>query len=63
MYNIIRFYQDSSRTRRVIDRGLTLEEAQAHCNDSETSSDTCTSSAKRAQTKRVGEWFDGYGKE
>ena len=59
-YQIIRMYEDSGRSRRVIDSGLTLEEAQSHCRDPETSSSTCTSSQKRAYTRKVGRWFDGY---
>jgi hypothetical protein len=39
MYRIVRRYFHSDRCRpRVIRRGLTLEEAQAHCRDIETSS-------------------------
>ncbi len=56
MYKVIRFYNDD-RPRRTIENGLTLEEAQAHCQDPETSSSTC-SARKR---KRIGgQWFDGY---
>jgi len=58
-YKIVRHYQNSYR-KRTIDTGLTLEEAQAHCRDKETSSRTCTSTAGRARTKRHGAWFDGY---
>ena len=58
MYKIVRMYQRGGR--RVIERGLTLKEAQAHCNDPETSSSTCASSAGRARTRRLGPWFDGY---
>jgi hypothetical protein len=47
MYKIIRFYRDSYKTR-VIKRGLTLEQAQAHC--------------RRDDTHGEG-WFDGYTKE
>lgn len=61
-YKIVRSYQNSYR-RRVIECGLTLEEAQAHCKDSEASSNTCTSSAKKAITRRNGPWFDGYDEE
>ncbi len=60
VYNIIRFYREASIRRRVIDTGLTLAEAQAHCNNPETSSSTCTSRVGKARTRRVGAWFDGY---
>ena len=59
-YKIVTMFFDRSRRSRVIKRGLTLEEAQAHCSDPETSSSTCTSSAKKSYTKKVGPWFDGY---
>ncbi len=60
MYRIVRHYFKGNRTKRVIDSGLTLEEAQAHCNDSETSSSTCLTAERRRYTARVGQWFDGY---
>jgi hypothetical protein len=63
MYKIIRFYFDDNRKNRVIERGLTLEQAQAHCNDKETSSSTCTKPDALARTKAYGPWFDGYEKE
>jgi hypothetical protein len=52
-------YRDSYE-KRTIKTGLTLEEAQAHCRDPETSSSTCTSYAGRKRTERKGPWFDGY---
>lgn len=61
-YAIVRFYLEGSR-RRVIHRDLTLEEAQAHCNDPETSSSTCRKAANRARTRARGPWFDGYRKQ
>lgn len=45
-YKIIRFKQDGDD--EVIERGLSLEEAQAHC--------------KRDDTHGPG-WFDGYDEE
>lgn len=60
MYKIIRFYRDGNRRRRTIKRGLTLEEAQAHCSSSETSSSTATTTTAKARTRRLGPWFDGY---
>jgi hypothetical protein len=47
-YEIRRFYQENEKPYKVIETGLTLEQAQAHCN--------------REDTKGDG-WFDGYAKE
>ena len=60
MYRIVRFYESANIRRRIIDTGLTLEQAKAHCSDPETSSSTCTKAAGKARTKRRGRWFDGY---
>lgn len=48
-YKIIRFYQERHKQSRVIKRGLTLEQAQAHCND--------------PATEKAGQWFDGFQSE
>jgi hypothetical protein len=61
-YRIIRFFRDSRR-KYTVKYGLTLEEAQAHCKDPETSSSTCTSASGRRRTRRSGPWFDGYTKQ
>ena len=47
-YSIIRYYSDSKHPdhKKVIDTGLTLDEAQKHCND--------------PLTHEKGVWFDGY---
>ena len=60
-YAIVRSYFRG--VKRTIARGLTLEEAQAHCRNPETSSRTATSSAARARTRKMGPWFDGYTEE
>lgn len=57
-YRIVRMYMH--RPRRVLKSGLTLDEAQAHCRDPETSSSTCTTAAARRRTARLGPWYDGY---
>ena len=58
MYKIVRsFYKGG---KRVIETGLTLEEAQAHCQDPQTSSRTATSAKARRYTAAHGPWFDGY---
>ena len=59
-YNVVRFYRNAAIRRRIIAERLTLTEAEAHCNDPETSSSTATGKAARARTRRVGAWFDGY---
>lgn len=60
-YKIVRMYQRGGR--RTIETGLTLEQAQEHCSDPETSSRTATRSKAKARTRRMGPWFDGYEKE
>ena len=51
-YMIIRFYDDPYKPYQIIKRGLTLEQAKAHCNDPKTSTNG---------TKPFGQnWFDGF---
>jgi hypothetical protein len=61
-YKVIRFFRDSDK-RRVVRTGLTLEEAQAHCGDPETSSSTCSSAEGVLRTRLSGPWFDGWTEE
>jgi len=58
LFKIVRIYQNGKK--RVIDTGLTLEQAQAHCQDSQTSSRTCTNATGRKRTRLHGPWFDTY---
>jgi hypothetical protein len=60
-YKIVRMYQRGGK--RTISKGLTLEQAQAHCHDPETSSRTCKKAANVRRTKTKGPWFDGYEQE
>lgn len=62
-YKIVRCYRDAGIRQRTMRTGLTLEQAQAHCNDPETSSRTATGKAANATTRRVGDWFDSYTEE
>ncbi len=62
-YKIVRMYFNRNVPRRTIKRGLTLEQAQEHCRDPETSSTTCTRYHGRKRTERLGSWFDGYTEE
>lgn len=59
-FKIVRMYQDSRCANETLVKGLTLEQAQAHCNDPETSWKTATSDAARERTRQCGPWFDGY---
>jgi hypothetical protein len=62
MYAIVRHYMNASRMghRRIIKKGLTLEEARKWCNNPETNSRTCSSAKGKRRTQRYGPWFDGY---
>ena len=59
MYKVIRHFYNSNR-KLTVKTGLTLEQAQAHCNDPRTSSTTATDKNGRERTKRYGRWFDCY---
>ena len=49
-YKIIRFYAPHlEQSNRVIRRGLTLQAAQSWC--------------RSPDTRKAGEWFDGYDEE
>mgnify|MGYP005831877715 CR=1 FL=1 len=61
-YTITRLFRDSPR-RTVVKKGLSLEQAQAHCSDPETSSSTCEGERAKKYTKRHGDWFDAYEEE
>lgn len=62
-YKIVRFYQDDNVPRETITTGLTREQAQAHCKDPESSSNTATGEHAAARTKQSGAWFDGFEEE
>lgn len=60
-YKIVRnFFNKKSET---IKTGLTLEEAQNHCNSEETSSTTCSLQENKKITEMHGPWFDCFYKE
>lgn len=62
-YKVVRVYKDGNKRIITIHKGLTLQEAQEHCSDKETSWETCTTSAGRRRTKLYGPWFDMYTRE
>lgn len=61
-YKILRSFE-KQEVMPMVKRGLTLEQARAHCKDPETSSRTCTSAEGLLRTERHGPWFDGYEEE
>lgn len=60
-YMILRFHQYGDRT--ILQTGLSLDEAKAHCKDPETSSRTATGRDAVHYTRKYGPWFDGYEEE
>lgn len=63
-YRTVRYYQKRPHmSREVLTEGLTLEQAQAHCSNPETSSTTCKQENATCRTMLHGPWFDGYEKE
>ena len=56
-YKIIRFFKAPGTPAEDVPgkTGLTLEEAQAHCQSPDSSSWTC-----KTPEGEQGEWFDGY---
>lgn len=69
-YEIVRYYENINRKSRVIQRGLSLEQARAWCNDPETSSMTAKApkgcGGNTAKIDRWHDaqkhWFDGFRK-
>lgn len=62
-YKVVRRYFNHPGKKYTVARGLSLEQAQAWCQDPETSSSTCKKPHNRARTRRMGPWFDGYTEE
>jgi len=58
-YKIVRFFRDD-HAAQIIEKGLTLAEAKAHCKNPETSSSTAKSAEAKQYTRDYGPWFDGY---
>lgn len=62
-YCIVRMFAHRPAQRRGLPSGLTLEQAQAHCQDINTSSKTAWTTSAIKRTARYGPWFDGYEQE
>lgn len=62
-YKIVRNYLRDEYDSQVIQTGLSLVEARAHCKNPETSSRTCKQKENVERTQRYGAWFDSYTDE
>lgn len=62
-YRITRFYFNDDYVTEIVDKGLSLEQAQAHCNDPQSDSSSATDAEGVARTEERGPWFDGYTRE
>jgi hypothetical protein len=62
-YKVQRLYFRRPGVKRTLKTGLTLNQAQAHCSDPETSSSTCILAKNRRHTEQYGPWFDSYTEE
>ena len=62
-YKTVRMFFLDRYPDEVTRTGLTLEEAQEHCRDPETSSRTCASEAGLLRTISRSKWFEGYEEE
>ena len=62
-YRIVRMFFNDDVPTKTIKTGLTLERAQSHCRDKETSSSTCEGITGMECTWENGPWFDGYEEE
>lgn len=63
-YKLFRFFVlDIGPKRRTLRRGLTLREAQRHCQNPESSSLTCKLPRNVKRTKERGPWIDMFTKE
>ena len=60
-YKIVRRFANGGS--ELLYSGVSLEEAQEHCKDPDTSSRTCTTEAGTVLTEKRGPWFDGYDEE
>lgn len=59
-YKVVRFFQRRDLDSQTIIDSCPLEEAQEHCQDPETDSNTCTNQESLERTRKFGPWFDGY---
>ncbi len=61
-YNIKRMYFEDGVENRIIETGLTLEEAKEHCGQEDTHHTIAAHEAEEEPCVK-GPWFDGYDEE
>ena len=59
-YKVLRYFADPELPPVVVKTGLSLDEAQDHCNLANSSSRTCTDELGQARTARYGAWHDEW---
>lgn len=62
-YKIVRFYERREQQDVRGMSGLSLERAQEHCSDPQSSWKTATGYKARSRTKKYGPWFEGFVRE
>ena len=62
-YKIVRMFFSDDVPTKTVKIGMSLEKAQSHCRDKETSSSTCSGITGGECTEKYGKWFDGYEEE
>lgn len=62
-YKVVRIYFSGDYATEVVSTGLTREQAQAYCQDPQTSSSTCTDPEAVERTALRGAWFCGFERE
>lgn len=62
-YKVVRFFADDEVPAQVVAVRLSLDEAQSHCKNPQSSSATADGKTARERTAKFGAWFDGYEEE
>ena len=62
-YRVVRIYERTIVPNRIVRRGMSLEEAVAHCEDPKSNSRTAKGKHQTVRTKKYGHWHDAYAKE
>lgn len=59
-YDVRCYFKDDHTPSRIVETGLSREQAEAICQDPDNNSKTTTTSEGKAVTRKYGEWFFGF---